>query len=92
MEINDRGTHEMYLDDLIGLGIDIPGTDNIPRAERAPMLVIHTCARPVHPNEPIPRQDMASLQKLKAEAALTEIKTILGWVLHGPTIYVRQSR
>ena len=80
MEINDRGTHEMYLDDLIGLGIDIPGTDNIPRAERAPMLAIHTCARPVHPNEPIPRQDMASLQKLKAEAALTEIKTILGWV------------
>lgn len=107
IDINDRGTHEMYLDDLIGLGIDIEGTDNITRAERAPMLAIHTCARPVHHNEPIPRQDMVSLNKLRAEAALTEIKTILGWVwdlrrliislpetniLRGPTTFVRQSR
>ena len=32
-DIDDRGTHEMYLDDLIGLGIDIPNTDNCARAE-----------------------------------------------------------
>jgi hypothetical protein len=34
----------------------------------------------VHENELIPCLNMASLQKLKAEAALSEIKTILGWV------------
>lgn len=80
VDINDRGTHEMYLDDLIGLGIDLPDTNNIQRSERAPLLAIHTCARPIHASEPIPRENMASLQKLKAEAQLTEIKTILGWV------------
>jgi hypothetical protein len=80
IDIDDRGTHEMYLDDLIGLGIDLPNTNNIKRSERAPLLAIHTCARPLHANEPIPRQHIVSLQKLTAEAALTEQKTILGWV------------
>ncbi len=86
IEIDDKGTHDMYLDNLVGLAIDIPGTDNIIRAERAPLLAIHTCARPVHADEPIPRLNMASLQKLKAEAALSEIKTILGWVWDQPRL------
>ncbi len=67
----------MYLDDLVGLAMDVSGTDNIIRAERAPLLAIHTCARPVRVDEPIPRLNMASLQKLKAESGLSEIKTIL---------------
>ena len=79
LQINDHGTHEMYLDDLIGLGIDLPGTDNIHRSERAPLLAIHTCARPLHPKEPILRKNMASLDKLMAEGGLSEIKNILGW-------------
>ena len=79
LDIDVRGTHEMYLDDLIGLGIDLPNTDNTIRSERAPLLGIHTCARPIHPNEPIPRQNVASLNKLKAEGGLSEVKNILGW-------------
>ena len=79
VEINDRGTHDMYLDDIIGLGIDLPNTNNKLRSERAPLLAMHTCARPIHKEEPIPRQDMASKNKLKAEAGLSEIKNILGW-------------
>jgi hypothetical protein len=69
----------MYLDDIIGLGIDLPHTNNKLRSEQAPLLAMHTCARPIHEAEPIPRQDMASKNKLKAEAQLSEIKTILGW-------------
>ena len=79
VEVNERGVHEMYLDDLIGLTIDLPDTDNRPRAERAPLLAIHTCARPVLPQEPTPRETMAAKNKLKAEAGLTEVKIILGW-------------
>ena len=79
IDIDDRGTHDMYLDDIIGLGIHLPNTNNRSRSERAPLLAMHTCARPIHPNEPIPRQDMASRTKLKAEARLSEIKNILGW-------------
>jgi hypothetical protein len=55
VEVNERGVHEMYLDDLIGLTIDLPDTDNRPRAERAPLLAIHTCTCPVLPQEPTPR-------------------------------------
>ena len=79
VEVDERGTHEMYLDDLIGLTIDIPNTDNRARAERAPLLAIHTCARPVLAQEPTPRETMAAKRKLKAEAGLTEVKMILGW-------------
>lgn len=79
VEVHERGTHEMYLDDLIGIGIDLPNTDNIQRSERAPLLAIHTCARPLLPKEPIPRQTLAAKNKLEAEAGLSEIKTILGW-------------
>ena len=79
IDINDRGTHDMYLDDIIGIGIDLPNSDNTLRSERAPLLAMHTCARPIHANEPIPRQAMAARNKLKAEARLSEIKNILGW-------------
>ena len=79
VEVDEKGTHEMYLDDLIGLTIDLPGTDNLLRAERAPLLAIHTCARPLLPQEPTPREKMAAKNKLTAEAGLTETKMILGW-------------
>jgi len=79
VEVNERGTHEMYLDDLIGLGIDLPDTDNREQAERAPLLAIHTCACPLLPKEPTPRETMAAKKKLTAEAGLTEVKMILGW-------------
>ena len=72
----------MYIDDLVGLTIDIPGTDNALRLERAGLLAIHTCARPNARIEPIPREDMAALLKLKAEVGLEEIKTILGWTFN----------
>ncbi len=80
ININDKGTHEMYLDDLIGLGIDIPETNNKSISEAAPLLAIHTCARPIHNKEQTPRTPMVSRPKLDAEGKLSEIKTILGWV------------
>lgn len=79
VEVHKQGVHEMYLDDLIGLTIDLPDTDNRLRAERAPLLAIHTCARPILPEEPTPREAMAARNKLKAEAMLSETKMILGW-------------
>ncbi len=69
----------MYIDDLIGLTIDLPDTNNMQRAERAPLLAIHACSRRTHIHEPNPRNPMVSTKKLEAEAALSETKTILGW-------------
>ncbi|KAL7530514.1 LOW QUALITY PROTEIN: hypothetical protein ACHAXR_005024 [Thalassiosira sp. AJA248-18] len=78
--VDPRGTTDVYIDDTIGLTVDIPGTDNAKRLERAILLAIHVAAREKHPDEPIPREEMAALAKLIAEAGLEEAKTILGWI------------
>ena len=69
----------MYLDNLIGLSIDLPDTNNINRAEQAPLLATHACSCPIHKVEPIPCHPMVLQKKLKVEAALSELKTILDW-------------
>ncbi len=70
----------MYIDDTIGLGVVMEGSNNVMRLERAILLAIYTAARPKLSTEPIPREEMAALNKLLAEAGCEEIKTILGWV------------
>ena len=49
--------------------------------KKAALLAIHAVARPKHKDEPIPREEMAALAKLIAEAGLEETKVILGWFL-----------
>ncbi len=71
--------HEVYIDDIILLTVDIPGTDNVARGQSASLLAINATARPNDPEEPIPRESMDARDKLFAEAGLTEIKMILGW-------------
>ena len=70
---------DVYIDDTIGLCVDLPETNNAERLRNAILLAIHAAARPVHKEEPIPRDAMAALTKLLAEAGLEETKTILGW-------------
>ena len=77
--IDPRGSHNVYIDDIILLMVDIPGTDNAAHGQSASLLAIDTTARPNHPNEPIPQESMDARDKLFAEAGLTEIKMILGW-------------
>ncbi len=61
------------------LTVDIPGTDNLARCAVAVLLAIHATARPWHPNEPIPREEMEARNKLSAESRLKEEELILGW-------------
>ena len=77
--VDPRGTTDVYIDDTMGLTIDVAGSNNAMRLERAILLAIHVAARPRHESEPIPREEMAALAKLIAEAKLEERKTILGW-------------
>ena len=77
--VNPKGSLDVYIDDEIGATVDLPGTDNALRMERAPLLAIHAVSRPRHQDEPIPREELAALNKLTAEAGLEETKTILGW-------------
>ena len=79
--INPRGINDIYVDDIIPLTVGLPNTDNMSRCECAALLAIHATVRESHPNDPSPREFMESRAKLTAEAGLTEIKTVLGWVL-----------
>jgi hypothetical protein len=79
LHISDRGIHDMYIDDLISIAIDLPNSDNILLSERAPLLAIHACSHPNQMLEPTPRHPMVSRLKLEAKAALSKTKRIHGW-------------
>ncbi len=80
ISINKRGMHDIYIDDLIGLGLDLPKCNNKKRSEAAPLLAINACSQRVTNDEPIPRHNMAALHKLSAEGRLEETKMTLGWM------------
>jgi hypothetical protein len=80
VDVHHRGTHDIYIDNLVGLGLDLPNCNNRERSEAAPLLAIDTCSRRVDAGKPIPRHNMAALHKLFAEGRLEEIKMILGWL------------
>ena len=80
--VNPRGTHDQYLDDIVGLTLDVPGSNNLERLAGAHLLAIAATAQPSHDDEPIPREPMEARNKLVAEATPEEeIKLILGWTM-----------
>ena len=76
----DCGQSDVFIDDIVTFGIDSP--KNRPRLLAATPLAIDTVARPIDPNEPLPRTTFISKTKATAEGALEEVKTVLGWVLN----------
>ena len=54
IDTDPRGTTDDYINDLVSLAVDVEGTDNIVRCDRAPLLAFDTCSCPLHKNEPIP--------------------------------------
>ena len=86
--VDARGTVDVYIDDFIGLCVDLKKTDNATRLERAPLLGLAAVSREVSPSEPLPRDEMDARTKLKAETGLTEIKVILGWLLNFRTMTI----
>ncbi len=81
IDVDARGTNNRYIDDLISLVIEIEGSDNLLRCNRAPLLMFDTCSRPLDPNKPIPQEKMEARNKLESEAPLEETKVILGWLI-----------
>ena len=78
--VNPRGQVDDYIDDLITLNLDLPGSDYNLRSERAVLLAIEVVARKIDSEEPIPRELLTALKKLIAEARPEELKIILGWL------------
>ena len=64
--VNSKGIANVYIDNTIALGVDLMNTDNSKRLENSILLAIHVAARSIHPEEPIPREEMAALAKFLA--------------------------
>jgi hypothetical protein len=75
--IDPRGTHDIFIDDIINLTINIPGTDHVARAKGTALLAMDATARPNHPEEPTPHESMDVRDKLRAEAGPAESKVVL---------------
>jgi len=71
---------DIYIDDVIAICPDI--TENAVRTSTATPLAIHLIGRHLSTLELLPHDDLLSLNKLAAEGQMSEIKTILGWVVN----------
>jgi hypothetical protein len=86
--IDTRGTVNIYINDFIGLTVDIENTKNATRLKQALLLGLTAVLREVSPTEALPCDDMDNRAKLKAETGLTKIKVILGWLLNFRTMTI----
>jgi hypothetical protein len=77
--VEAEGYSDVYFDDTCALGVDLPGTNNVTKIERAVLLALETVVRPLMENEPIPCHDVPAKNKFEAEAVAEGTKMILGW-------------
>ena len=59
---------DVFIDKIITITIDDPRY--VERAKNAALLVIHTKFRPLHPSEPLKRDEPLSLHKISGEGQL----------------------
>jgi hypothetical protein len=84
--LNTLGYIDIYIDDNIGVTPDVG--DNALRMGRAIPLAIRVLSRPVDNSDAIPRKDIISTKKFKAEGRLEETKKVLGWILNTRSLQI----
>ena len=57
----------------------------------ATLLAIYILVRPVSDQEPIPRDDLVAMNKLRSEGSLSEVKEVLGWSINTRSFTVSLS-
>jgi hypothetical protein len=86
--VDPCGYVDVYIEDMTGLTINLPGTCSTDRIEAATPLTIEVAAWPNDINKPIPWEPMVAQDKLKAEGGLAETKIILIWRFNFCTLTV----
>jgi hypothetical protein len=86
--INHRGYADIYINNTMGLAVNLPGTQNADKLEAAIPLTIKVPARQQDKNEPILHNPMVVRDKLKAKGGLPKMKIILGWHINFQTLTV----
>jgi hypothetical protein len=79
-EIDENGTTEVFIDDLMS-AFPALSPNHITRCALAPLLALDVIARPNTDHEPLKRDAMLSIDKAQAEGTPTERLTILGWMI-----------
>ena len=74
MPTNGTGRADVFINDIITVGY---ANKRWKRLCGAALLALHMFRRPAHNNEPVPRDDLLSLNKLIAEGSSLEVKTAL---------------
>jgi hypothetical protein len=82
ISIDPRGMHDIYINNIICLTLNILGTDHVAQGQAAALLAIDTTNCPNHPSKPLHQEGMNARDKLLAEAGLSEMKVVLGWLFH----------
>ncbi len=77
--IDPRCYADIYIDDMMGLTINLPGTMNVGCLEAAISHAFEVAACPNNANKPIPCKKTVAEDKLKTEGGLAETKVILRW-------------
>jgi hypothetical protein len=77
--IDHWGYAGVYINDMMGLMVDLPGMPNAERLEAPNPLAIKVAAWPEDTNKPIPCKLMVAKSKLAAEGGLAKMEVILGW-------------
>jgi hypothetical protein len=86
--VDGHGKSECFNGDKLTQTVNMPGSDNVFRGERAVLLAIHILAQPLLDMEPMPQETMATMAKLLAEASMEETKIMLGWLLNFRTLII----
>ena len=79
--INPRGIIILYINNFLGLTMDLKKTDNVTPLEHGPLLGLTAVSREVAKIKLLPWDEMDARKKLVAETGLTEIKIMLSWEL-----------
>jgi hypothetical protein len=77
-EMSDDGVTDAYIDDIFTV-FPFRSEECFQRGRNAALLAIDVLGRPVHPNDPLPRDPIVATKKVMAEGTPSEILTILGW-------------
>jgi hypothetical protein len=77
-EMSDNGVTDAYIDDIFTV-FPFASEDGFQRGRNAALLAIDVLGRPVHPDDPLPRDPIVATKKVMAEGTPSEVLTVLGW-------------
>jgi hypothetical protein len=77
-EMSDNGVTDAYINDIFTV-FPFGSEDCFQRGRNAALLAIDVMGRPVHPDDPLPRDPIVATKKVMAEGTPSEVLTVLGW-------------